>query len=400
MDRDALASCSVENLTDTVGQLHGIACAAHRHLLTVVAELDRREAFRDDGAADMPSWLTARLSISFRTARAWVEAARALESLPAIATAYTEGKLSWDGVRAAAEVATPETDAELADLAVGHSAAQLQAMARRHRRVSTEEAEDNHARRSLVWWWGDDHSFMRLSGRLPADQGAILETALARVIDEIPPNPGGVYEDYRSRAADALVELASQRLDADFDADRATVVAHIDVAVLTGEDGAAELESGAGLAAETARRLVCDSRLQAALHASDGTPLGVGRASRTVPHWLARQVRHRDHACRFPGCTRTRFTQNHHIDFWVAHEGPTDLNNLVLLCWHHHRLVHEGGWRVRGDPAGHLEFLRPDGRVLQTGPPGLRPEVRRRLFDEPDRDDGEDDGGWREARAS
>lgn len=400
MDRESLSKCSSEDLTETVGQLHGIACAAHRHLLSVVAELERREAFREDGASDMARWLAARLSVSARTARSWVEVGRALESLPALAEAYTAGTLSWDQVRAAAEVATPETEAELAEYAQGRSAAQLEAMARRHRRLSAEEACSNHARRSLTLWWDDDRTFMRLSGRLPSDQGAVVENALQRVIDTIPPDSAGVYDDWRTRAADALVELASQRIDADFDADRATVVAHVDVAVLAGGEGAAELDSGAALAAETARRLACDARLQAVLHASDGTPLGIGRVSRTVPHWLARQVRHRDHTCRFPGCSRTRFTHNHHIDFWVAHEGPTNLVNLVLLCNQHHRLVHEGGWSVRGDPAGELEFLRPDGTVLETGPPGLRPEVRRRLFDEPGGDDGDDDTGWGRARAS
>jgi Domain of unknown function (DUF222) len=394
MDREELADCTEADLTDTVGQLHGISCAAHRHLLTVVAELDERTAYREDGAPDMAAWLAAKLSLAPATARAWVQIARALESLPAIANAYAAGTLSWDQVRSAVRVATPETDAEIAELAQRCSAFQLADMARRRRRPNNDEANNRHACRFLSYWWEDDHTFLRLSGRLPAEGGAVVEAALNRVIDARPPDIPAVYGEFRTRAADALVELASQRLDADFDTDRATVVAHVDAAVLAGGEGVAELESGGLIAAETARRLACDARIETAVHGNDGTPLGVGRATRSVPPWLARQIKHRDKTCRFPGCSRTRFTNNHHIDFWVRDEGPTDLRNLLRLCWFHHRMVHEGGWSVRGDPAGDVEFLRPDGSVFRVGPPFLRDEVRLRLFDE--NIDG-DTGGLSEA---
>jgi hypothetical protein len=70
----------------------------------------------------------------------------------------------------------------------------------------------------------------------------------------------------------------------------------------------------------------------------------------------------RDEGCRFPGCGRTRFTHAHHIVHW-AHGGPTDLGNLVTLCGHHHRMLHREGWRIHGDPAGQLQWIRPDGRA-------------------------------------
>ncbi|MDQ4097597.1 MAG: HNH endonuclease, partial [Actinomycetota bacterium] len=50
-----------------------------------------------------------------------------------------------------------------------------------------------------------------------------------------------------------------------------------------------------------------------------------------------------------------------------ADAGPTDLSNLLWLCPFHHRLVHEGGWRIRGDPEGDVTFVRPDGRLLVRG---------------------------------
>jgi hypothetical protein len=63
----------------------------------------------------------------------------------------------------------------------------------------------------------------------------------------------------------------------------------------------------------------------------------------------------------------------HHIHHW-AHGGETSLDNLVVLCRHHHRLVHEGGFSVRRTPAGELEFRRPDGRVIRPSP--LLPPAR------------------------
>ena len=54
----------------------------------------------------------------------------------------------------------------------------------------------------------------------------------------------------------------------------------------------------------------------------------------------------RDGGCRFPGCTSHKFCDGHHIAHW-QNGGETSLDNLVLLCRHHHRLVHEGGFNCR-----------------------------------------------------
>lgn len=79
----------------------------------------------------------------------------------------------------------------------------------------------------------------------------------------------------------------------------------------------------------------------------------------------------RDGGCRFPGCERTRWLQAHHVEHW-AHGGQTRLANLVLLCHHHHQLVHEGGFALvatatpEGGPA--FDARTPDGRVLRHVP--------------------------------
>jgi hypothetical protein len=84
---------------------------------------------------------------------------------------------------------------------------------------------------------------------------------------------------------------------------------------------------------------------------------------------MRRALYARDRGCRWPGCTAQRFLHAHHVVFW-SHGGPTALSNLVSFCSRHHRLAHEGGWRVDLAPSGALSVGTPDGRsVPMVGPP-------------------------------
>ena len=78
---------------------------------------------------------------------------------------------------------------------------------------------------------------------------------------------------------------------------------------------------------------------------------------------MRRGLELRDQACcRFPGCTQTRYLHAHHVHHW-ADGGETKLSNLILLCTHHHHLVHEGGFGcyAAGDV---FRFTTPDGAKL------------------------------------
>ena len=91
----------------------------------------------------------------------------------------------------------------------------------------------------------------------------------------------------------------------------------------------------------------------------DGSVLDIGRRTRTIPPALRRALEVRDQGCRFPGCG-LRFTDAHHLEHW-ADGGETSLANTLLLCRHHHRLVHEGGWRVTWWGEGRPVFVDPRG---------------------------------------
>ena len=97
-----------------------------------------------------------------------------------------------------------------------------------------------------------------------------------------------------------------------------------------------------------------------------GRILSVGRKTRTIPPPIRRAVAFRDLGCRFPGCS-SRHCDAHHVVHW-ADGGKTKLSNLVLLCRRHHRMLHKGGFTVRMDDQGTVQFAHPSGRPLHECP--------------------------------
>ena len=147
------------------------------------------------------------------------------------------------------------------------------------------------------------------------------------------------------------------------------MIVHAEAPALAGEGAQAgcRLEDGPAICAESARRIACDASLVAIQHGREGV-LDVGRKTRAVPAALRRALDLRDEGrCRFPGCENRRWVDAHHIVHW-ARGGETKLDNLVLLCGSHHRLVHEGGFSIARKPDGSLLFRRPDGRLVPTVP--------------------------------
>jgi len=128
-----------------------------------------------------------------------------------------------------------------------------------------------------------------------------------------------------------------------------------------------EIEDGPAIGPDTARRFACNARVQTVVEQENGLPVKLGRTTREPPAWMVRHLKYRDGECRFPGCGSRRFTQAHHIVWW-DHGGRTDLDNLVLVCTFHHRLVHEYGWRVRREQDGTVSWFRREGRRYRPGP--------------------------------
>jgi hypothetical protein len=216
----------------------------------------------------------------------------------------------------------------------------------------------------------------KLDGDLDPETRFLLSTALDTLIDElVASTPKDELPPMSELRAEALAELARRHLNSGSvpldhgNRPHLTVVA--DWKTLTGADrsGLSELLDGAVRSPEALQRLACDAITCRLLTGPDSEVLDLGRNRRTVSPAQWRALRVRDRHCRFPGCRRPwSWCDAHHIEHWTLHDGPSDLCNLCLLCRHHHTLVHEGGWTIQGTGEDPI-FVRPDGRVLATGPP-------------------------------
>jgi len=347
---------------------HRDACRSQRRLLSLIVEVDRHDGWRDAGARDMAHWLSMRYGISCWKARRWIAAGHALESLPRLSEALAQGELGLDKVVELARFASHGNEADLIAWAKRVSCAAV-----RHRgdvwvRSEREEVVEAERARFLSWWWSDEGRRFGMEAELPASQGAIVARAIERLAERVPSMPDEQQECFvDARRADALVALCSAPAAEDRHPDRATVVVHAQLDGLVDDSGGCEIEGGPALDPSAARRLLCNARVQHLVEDRAGQVVRLGRMSREPSAWMIRQIRHRDRECRFPGCGSRRFTEAHHVVWW-RHGGRTDLDNLVLICSFHHRLVHEYGWSLTRDRDGAVRWFDHEGARYRAGP--------------------------------
>jgi len=355
-------------LVARVHDLHREISSLQRQLLAALAELDTRGAWEDDGAHDMAHWTAMQLGVTYWKAARWVDAGQALPDLPATAGALDRAVLGIDKVVELTRLATPEDEDALVPWAseVAPGAIRAAAELASSRRPETVAADDED--RSVRWRYVEEGRRFSLEAHLPAAQGAVVAKALERLADAVPVMPGeGSPPLADLRRADALVALCSARLASDPDPDRATIVVNAQLETLLDGNADAQIEGGPVIDAASVQRLLCNARVQTVIEDGGGSVLGLGRMSREPSTWMMRQLRHRDARCRFPGCAARRFTHAHHIDWW-SKGGRTDLDNLILICSFHHRLVHELRWRVERYPNGDVGWYRPNGDRYRAGP--------------------------------
>jgi len=202
---------------------------------------------------------------------------------------------------------------------------------------------------------------VHLSADLDPEGGAIVRTALEALAR---PTGAGDNRHHAQRMGDAVVEgllhvmevgalptRGGQRVHLQVSASFDTVKANLGAP-------AADLEFSLPVSGQKVRRWSCDCSLTRILLNSDSIPIDVGREKRIVPGATRKAVNQVCPGCGYPGCDRTAsWTQAHHIQHWI-NGGPSDVRNIVPLCFRHHVLVHEGGWTIVKNEAG-LVFVPP-----------------------------------------
>jgi hypothetical protein len=330
----------------------------------LVREADDDGDWQAAGCSSSAQWLAQISSSDYRTAARITRTSSALRSLPALDHALGTGALTLDQVAAAAEFATPTSDAELARLAVGKPPSEIALAARRLVPPTLIDDQQLYARRALSMTWTRARRELCLGGRLPLEQGVALEQAIwqiattQRALDK----QAGTILDWQQSAADALVSLARHSGAADHSGARRSptrLIVHIS------DDQPPSLEGAGPLSRETAERLACDARRLTIKRS--GRDLLHSRVGRCASYAQQRALHKRSPHCQYPGCSLTRELEAHHLTP-AEHGGKTELDNLILLCPRHHKHLHDHHITTNAN-AEHPTFHDTAARAITTNQP-------------------------------
>ncbi|NKV92187.1 DUF222 domain-containing protein [Rhodococcus hoagii] len=362
-----------------------------------VAEIDERAVSFDTlGFRSVKQWLAANTLLEVPAAARILALGRMLGRQPEIADAFNAGDISAEHAaligkfcetppRGMPNEALGSCRKVLLDAASGPTAttttvrtciSRLERIFESDELPPSEDTERNefHASKTL-------NGRVSVKGDLDAVTGEMLLTALSALTK--PRNPVDDPAEKRTPArqrADAFAEILRRYLDSGEapveGGERPHLSLHVNASDLArsesahewthpnegsdlfGDKDIARMPHMGPLSIATARRLACDCHLTPIVM-DDGVPLNLGRTSRTVSKKQRRALIARDHGCAFPGCgTPPAHCEGHHVKHW-ADGGPTDLDNLVLLCRYHHQLLHHSHWGVRIGADRHPWFTPP-----------------------------------------
>jgi hypothetical protein len=357
-----------KELRVVIDALEGVFCANARR-----SQLNGEHLVA--GNITAASWIARTCGMSISSAADRVCVGEQLESLPKVAAALGSGEISYQSAsilchlrEQLGEKAKLFNEDEMLEYAREWSVFHLRKLCNAARHEADpdgffNDAEENFTRRRFHISQMSDGLYL-VDGVLDPVSGAAFKTAVDALA-----KPQGPEDERtaRQRRADAVGELAIHAMEQGTLPRRHSVKPHINLTMtlegLKGELGVppADLELSLPISTRTAERIACDCTMSRVLLA-DSMVIDVGRATRTVSPPMRRALRVRDKVCRFPSCDRqVNWTSPHHIVFW-ARGGPNNLPNMVLLCYFHHRLVHEGGWQVV--KAGREFHFLPPARVL------------------------------------
>ncbi len=383
-------------LMATIAEVESLKATLDALELGVVRELEATGAVKTAGWASTPDYLTHAAGGHRGTGPSVLRLAEALTDpvLAPVEDALGQGWLSTTKaqvIRRAVEALPGDPDLRtravqvLLTEAKALNATELRALTRRLLSLIDPEGDERRDERALDRLERAAHLDRHLSisedqaggawirGRCSTEDAALLKATLIPLARPHPSQmlcdpatctePGCGHDgrdprDHGARMLDALIEACRHLQSTDRLPDSHGAVPRLTLTMdhdqLRGLCGFATTETGEELSASAVRRLCCEAEVIPAVLGTHSAVLDVGRTQRLVTPAIWRALVTRDHHCRFPHCTRPpMMTHAHHITHW-ADGGKTSLDNLVLLCGQHHRLVHAGPWHIT--PTGPTTF--------------------------------------------
>jgi Domain of unknown function (DUF222)/HNH endonuclease len=352
------------------------------------AEFAATEEYQLDGSVSPIDWIRIHCHLTGPQAANYVAAGEHFDDLPQTVLAMAEGKVGFGHMvvmartadaLAASPTARVFNESKLLAKALDNSVGKFHHICRHLRHAvdplgyQASEA-DLVENRSLRISTDEDSGAVFLSGVFDSESRAVIRTVLEPLARR-----SGAHDKrpYERRMADALVDVAWHHLDNGLVPQKGSQRTHLQVTTsletLLGLDGApaAELEFSLPISTKAVERLACDCSVTRILLNSESMVIDVGRAKRVISGPARKALNVRDRGCTWPGCDRpATWSSGHHLVHWI-HGGTNEANNLTLLCYRHHWMVHEGGWQIARGDGGCMVTIPP---TVTFGPPGRGPD--------------------------
>jgi hypothetical protein len=345
-------------------------------LIALTATWTEGRAWEFDGSLSPASWLEHRAPVNRRQALRLAKAGRLVARQDEIAESLDSGALTAPHVDALAAVVSPEHEQlpddhvttlvrEAERLPVGDFSTVVRRWA-----VLADDVLDRDTF-TRKWDRRHVHASVTIDGWVTGDFYLDPEAgrSVLDVLDHLaPPDPVDAPDSARSlsqRRADAMVDLAAWYAGgAKPSGAPPNLNVIVDVATLNGDSPEfaalrCDLEGVGPVTRATLEQTACHATVSRVVTAGDSVVLDMGRRTRLATRGQRRAVSIRDRSCTFPSCRRgPEWCDVHHVVGWFR-GGPTDVDNLVLLCRRHHTLVHQTRWEITPTPGGRHRFHHP-----------------------------------------
>ncbi len=375
---------SLAGLQEQIRTASRVESQARALRMEAAAELDRRQ-----GQSRAEETVRKQSGQSIRSSRSEVETAQKLKALPDAKKAFGDGEITFGHVKIIANTAD-RVQIDERELVEKAKVQPVDVFARTARQHEQERSEDDGMSRleaqrrarkagiktdpsdgmTVLWARFDPVTGARIKNVLSAKTGALWR-------EEDPHNRPSPEQ----RMADALAELLHQPAGTERDkkpkAPKSTLllIAHYDI----GEQNIhnATMADGTPVPVAVFKDMACrEGKVVPAIFDTKGRPLWMGRGPRLATRAQRLALIARDRRC--VGCgTDPAWCQAHHVIPWEAN-GPTDIDNLCLLCSRCHHQVHDEGWQIRQTPNGKHVMLPPTRRNRPALPVSV-PARRRKL---------------------